>query len=151
MRKLFIVLFGIAFVFQGISQIKGKVVEITENKQSDSDMKLFFINLGGYKQGEFEEFHYKLVVAAMNKGEAVTKAKQTAFYKHTGFPGAPSHIDDRYGIDVDDLYEIKEILTESCKQTYSILLEPADKQSIPDTFHLGYFKLDNIEDWGVEH
>src|SRR5579875_1206973 len=46
--------------------------------------KLFFINLGGYKQNEFEEFHYKLLTVSSDKGEAIGKAKQTAFYKHTG-------------------------------------------------------------------
>lgn len=133
-----------------VALVDGYSVVITENQESVSEMKLFFINLGGYKQGEFEEFHYKLVIAAMNKGEAVTKAKQTAFYKHTGFPGAPSHIDDRYGIDVDDIYEIKEILSASCKERYRIVLQPADEHSIPDEFHLGYFRLDNIADWGME-
>src|SRR6476661_744508 len=126
-------------------------VIVSENNDRTSALKLFFINLGGYKQGEFEEFHYKLIVAALNKGEAIARAKQTAFYKHTGFTGAPSHIDDRYGIDVDDIYEIKEILPESCKRRYSIVLEPALQQSVADVFHLGYFKLDNIEHWGVEH
>jgi hypothetical protein len=49
-----------------ISSVNGyevKVVLKNENKQ-DSAFKLFFINLGGYKQNEFEEFHYKMVIAA---------------------------------------------------------------------------------------
>src|SRR5258705_9297400 len=63
--------------------------------------KLFFINLGGYKQNEFEEFHYKMIVAATDKAGAIALSKATAFYRHTGFKCSDSHIDDKYGIDVD--------------------------------------------------
>ena len=41
-----------------------------------------------------------------DKAAAIMQAKKTAFYKHTGFVGAPSHVDDKYGVDVDDLHEI---------------------------------------------
>jgi len=136
--------------WRAVRLVEGYSVIVSEHSQATSAMKLFFINLGGYKPGEFEEFHYKLIIPALNKGEAVAKAKQTAFYKHTGFPGAPSHIDDRYGIDVDDIYEIKEILSDSCKQRYSVQLEQANKLSTPDPIHLGYFKLASIQAWGVE-
>ena len=40
-----------------------EVVLKNENKHN-SPFKLFFINPGGYKQNEFEEFHYKMVIAA---------------------------------------------------------------------------------------
>lgn len=105
--------------------------------------KLFFINLGGYKPKEFEEFHYKMLVAGTDKGIAVQQAKQTAFYRHTGFEGAGSHIDDKYGIDVDDVYEIADILPASVKENYSIRLSPATDTK-EDELHLGYFKLDKL-------
>src|SRR5450432_1108342 len=70
-------------------------------------IKLFFLNLGGYKQNEFEEYHYKMLVACENKSVAIKRAKETAFYKHTGFKGAPSHVDDKYGVDVDDILRLK--------------------------------------------
>src|ERR1700678_153763 len=44
-----------------------------------STQRLFFINLGGYKPDEFDEFHYKMIIAAPDKGIAVRKAKETAF------------------------------------------------------------------------
>lgn len=47
-------------------------------------------------------------------------AKETAFYLHTGFEGAISHIDDKYGLDVDDLYEIYDILPVADKEKYSV-------------------------------
>src|SRR5678809_1545416 len=91
-----------------------------------SSCRLFFINLGGYKQNEFEEFHYKMIIAANNKGEAIDTAKQTAFFRHTDFKGATSHIDDKYGVDVDDVYEIADILPVGIKEKYSISVSPVD-------------------------
>jgi hypothetical protein len=111
------------------------------DSQPHSGPRLFFINLGGYKAGEFEEFHYKMIIAANDKGEAITKAKNTAFFKHTGFKGATSHVDDKYGVDVDDLYEIRDIIPPSMKQAYKIVVSPADGSEPEDELHLGYFKL----------
>ena len=107
--------------------------------------KLFFINLGGYKPNEFEEFHYKMIVAALSKGDAIKEAKQTAFYKHTGFAGANSHIDDKYGVDVDDIYNIEDILSEALKSEYSIVAQSAIPPFAEDEMHLGYFKLSSFE------
>jgi Domain of Unknown Function (DUF1543) len=127
-----------------ITAVDGCIVSIKPRDAAPmQDIRLFFINLGGYKQDEFEEYHYKMLVAAPNKGVAIQKAKQTAFYKHTGFKGAESHVDDKYGVDVDDLYEISEILPESMKQAYSIVLTQSD--SIPeDDMQLGYLKTDKL-------
>ena len=118
------------------------VVEKT-NATVDNTNKLFFINLGGYKQGEFDEFHYKMLIVASGKDAAIAKAKQTAFYKHTGFKGAPSHIDDKYGVDVDDVFEIKDILPKALKQKYCIAIQPS-LSTKEDDMHLGYFKLDTL-------
>ncbi|MEO7309221.1 MAG: DUF1543 domain-containing protein [Chitinophagaceae bacterium] len=102
--------------------------------------RLYFINLGGYKENEFEEFHYKMLIAANSKAEAINKSKQTAFFRHTGFKGASSHIDDKYGIDVDDLFEIEDALDETSRTQYRILLSEAHTNA-EDEIHLGYFKL----------
>ena len=105
--------------------------------------QLFFINLGGYKKDEFDEFHYKMVVAAKDKAAAIQQAKQTAFFKHTHFEGANSHVDDKYGIDVDDLYTIDEVLPKLTKEQYSIELQPILLEQ-KDELHLGYFKFDSL-------
>lgn len=120
-------------------------IEITDRNDvaSPQKEKLFFINLGGYKQNEFEEFHYKTLIVATDKEIAVQKAKQTAFYKHTGFDGATSHIDDKYGIDVDDIYEIEDILPPQLKEKYSIRLVKTP-DSLKDELHLGYLKIEKI-------
>ena len=127
-----------------VTNVNGYQVEIVLNdgKKQDSAFKLFFINLGGYKQNEFEEFHYKMVIAAADKSEAINLSKQTAFFRHTGFKGATSHIDEKYGVDVDDVYEIADILGSDLKERYGILVTPAKEDSIAeDEIHLGYFKL----------
>jgi hypothetical protein len=126
-----------------------KVVSGDEAMKQELNTKLFFINLGGYKKNEFEEFHYKMIVAAPDKGEAVRMSKQTAFYMHTGFKGANSHIDDKYGVDVDDMFEIKDILPASAKAKYSLRVEPAHAGLPEDEIQLGYFKLDTVDKWAT--
>ena len=122
-----------------VNGYKIKVVLKNESKQSTS-FKLFFINLGGYKQNEFEEFHYKIVIAATDKAEAINISKKTAFFRHTGFKGATAHIDDKFGVDVDDAYEITDILTAAAKEKYNMLVTAEDSLA-EDEIHLGYFKL----------
>lgn len=129
-----------------VKNVNGFSVEVVEEEVEDGSAKLFFINLGGYKPGEFEEFHYKMIIAAPDKGAAVAQAKKTAFFRHTGFKGANSHIDDKYGVDVDDFFEIKDILPARMKDKFSIVVRPAE--GLPeDNLHLGYFKLDTVEKW----
>jgi hypothetical protein len=111
-----------------------------------SQHKLFFLNLGGYKPNDLEEYHYKLLTIAKDKGEAVTKAKQTAFYKHTGMAGnATSHIDDKYGLDVDDIYEIEDILPSILKDKYAVAITKATGELNEDEFNIGYLKLSSIK------
>ncbi|MEI8060209.1 MAG: DUF1543 domain-containing protein, partial [Ferruginibacter sp.] len=106
--------------------------------------KLFFLNLGGYKPGDLEEYHYKLLTIAADKSEAIAKAKKTAFFMHTGFKGATSHIDDKYGVDVDDVYEIVDILPEALKSQYSIEIEEMGLPLTEDQLHIGYLKLSSL-------
>lgn len=109
-----------------------------------SGQALFFINLGGYKPGEFEEFHYKLLAVAANKGLAIQQAKQTAFYKHTGFKGAESHVDDKYGVDVDDVHEIQDILPEEFKSDYHLVIN--EHTAAEDALNIGYYKLAALDE-----
>ena len=118
-----------------------KVVPKAETAPSVN--KLFFLNLGGYKPGDMEEYHYKMFVVAPDKATAVAAAKQSAFYKHTGFKGADSHIDDKYGVDVDDIYEIDEVLPEALKQQYALSITPVTEIK-EDELHIGYTKLSSL-------
>ena len=123
-----------------VNNFQIKIVERLEEKVSEK--KLFFLNLGGYKTNEFDEFHYKLLAVANNSGEAIQQAKQTAFYKHFDLKGATSHVDDKYGVDVDEIYSVKEILSPFFKERYSIHIKESAGQD--DELHLGYLPLSKI-------
>ena len=128
-----------------VTQVQNYCISVVprETAKKDADNKLFFLNLGGYKQGEFDEFHYKMLVVAPDKAAAIKEARQSAFYKHTGFAGAASHIDDKFGVDVDDLYEVNDILPDDIKAQYSLQIRPGVAE-VEDELHLGYFKLDKL-------
>ena len=123
-------------------------IEIVPNKSTSEPAleNLFFINLGGYKENEFEEYHYKMLTIAENLGNASKKAKATTFYKHCGFKGATSHIDDKYGIDVDDIYNVADILLEHYKALYSLNITKMETTFEEDHLHIGYLKIDKILD-----
>ncbi|MDB5255836.1 MAG: hypothetical protein JWM14_531 [Chitinophagaceae bacterium] len=115
----------------------------TEDKNSSNPLKLFFINLGGYRKDEFEEYHYKILVVAKDSEAAAAQAKQELFYKETGFKGASAHIDDQYGIDVDEAYNVEDILQEGVFSLYR--LEIIEKEAPADEIHLGYLPLWKIQ------
>jgi len=129
-----------------VTLVDGWQIQITKRDQSGSTpvQQLFFINLGGYKENEMEEFHYKMLATGNDKTTAINKSKATAFFKHTGFKGANSHIDDKYGVDVDDLAAVEDILPASVKKQYALHLSEAPEGMPEDQLHLGYFKLSNI-------
>jgi hypothetical protein len=129
-----------------VTQVDGYRIAVVPKEQgiTESGMeKLFFLNLGGYKPGEFDEFHYKMLAVAPEQAGAVKQAKQTAFYKHTGFKGATSHIDDKFGVDVDELHEVKDILPAEVKQKYTLEISPAEGAA-EDELYLGYFQLHKL-------
>jgi hypothetical protein len=130
-----------------VNNVDGYHVSISEMKDEEkgSGAKLFFLNLGGYKENYFEEFHYKMLTVATDKAEAGRNAKQTAFFLHTGFnKDAAAHIDDRFGVDVDDLFEIKDILSDETKSRFSVIVEKREHPIKEDEINLGYFKLDSL-------
>jgi len=122
-------------------------IEIVANKAMEKPVSdnLYFINLGGYKENEFEEYHYKMLTVAENLASASKNAKATAFYKHCGFKGATSHIDDKYGIDVDDIYKVSDILPIQYKELYSLKITTVKTFFEEDQLHIGYLKLDKID------
>jgi hypothetical protein len=117
---------------------------ITESA-GEAGIKLFFLNLGGYKPGEFEEYHYKMLIAAPGAAEAIAASKKTTFYKHYGFKGATSHVDDKYGIDVDDIHALKDILDPRYKEQFSLSVSLEKEEELTeDVLNIGYFKLDKL-------
>ncbi len=116
---------------------------VPKGTATDSEQKLFFINLGGYKQNEFEEYHYKILAIASSLSEASKKAKDTSFYKHYGFKGAESHIDDKYGIDVDDIYNVEDILPATFKEHFSLQFSRRQFEK-EDILQIGYVSIEKL-------
>ena len=108
-----------------------------------SDKKLFFINLGGYQANKMEEQHYTVLSVQNDRAVAISESKKTIFYRTNTLEGANSHIDDKYGIDVDDVYQIEDILIPAHKEKYQVVI--TKKEGLQeDEIHLGYFKLDKL-------
>jgi len=129
-----------------VSLVSGYSVQVVEQPgNADAELlRLFFINLGGYQEGLFDEPHFKVLTVQPNKSKAFAYAKDTPFYHQVHFPGAESHIDDKYGLDVDDLHEIADILPAGQKAEYALRITPAPDNAPEDQIHLGYFKLDKL-------
>ncbi|WP_417353057.1 DUF1543 domain-containing protein [Flavobacterium alkalisoli] len=123
-----------------VTHVGEYAITITPKQDTNNAEKLFFINLGGYKPGDFEEYHYKTLMVAQTMGEAVKAAKQTTFYKHCGFKGAESHIDDKYALDIDDMYNVEDILLPHYKEKYSFSITKT-AHPVEDELHIGYLKL----------
>jgi hypothetical protein len=114
-------------------------------KRTAAEESLFFINLGGYKKGEFEEYHYKMLTVAKTLGIATRKVKTTTFFKHCGFEGAgASHIDDKYGIDVDETHRVNDLLDLQYKEKYGLQITNSDQPLEEDILHIGYVKIKAI-------
>lgn len=130
-----------------VNAVEGYQVNITPRTANTTSgqqtNKLFFINLGGYQENKFEEQHYVLLTVKESRASALKEAKETFFFQHNYFDAAVSHIDDKYGIDVDDLYQIEDILSPLQKQKYQIELIRSDNLN-EDQLHLGYLKLSSM-------
>lgn len=129
-----------------VTNINGCLIKVfLKNHVTDSDsgLSLFFINMGGYKKGEFEEFHFKDIFVASTQEEAVSQAKKTNFYKQFSFKGAVAHVDNKYGVDVDEIYDVAEILPVADKNNYRIIVTN-EIATQPDEIHLGYTTLSKL-------
>ena len=128
-----------------VTQVENYQIKVLpKDEVLPSDQNLFFINLGGYKQNEFEEYHYKVVAIGKTLGEASKKARNSTFYKHFTFKGATSHVDDSYGIDIDEAFKVTEILAKNFTDHYSLQITE-NNTTVEDPLHIGYLKLDKID------
>jgi Domain of Unknown Function (DUF1543) len=129
-----------------VTQVQGFTIQVVAKDKSDllSPEKLFFINLGGYQADKLEEQHYTILSVHEDKSQAVRQAMKSVFFKTNTLKGAGSHIDDKYGVDVDDIYQIEDILSVTQKAKYAISILPADEVK-EDIIHLGYLRLHKIK------
>lgn len=121
----------------------------TETAGAAQDLRLFFINLGGYAVGEFEEYHHKLLIVAPTQAQALKQARRTAFYQQYGFSDADSvfdaaaHIDDKQQVDIDEIYDVNDLLTGG-RLVITPLSEDA-KTPAADKSHIGYLSLKKLK------
>ena len=141
--------------YRAISKVDNYAIKLLEsNIQAEyaNDLKLFFINLGGYQQGSFEEFHYKLLIVADSQADAVKQAKQSEFYKQFTFKdkaspfNAASHIDDKFEVDIDNIYNVNDLIS-----NVEIIIEPLARalnksiNVIEDKKYVGYLSIKNLK------
>jgi hypothetical protein len=127
-----------------ITCVDGYEVMIADKVEpAGKEYHLFFLNLGGYVAGLFDEPHYKILTVQPDKATAMKHAKSTQFYKEMRFPKASSHVDDKYGLDVDDIYDVNEILPPKQKEQYVIKIIKNGALA-DDKINLGYFKLNTL-------
>ncbi|MCX2573127.1 DUF1543 domain-containing protein [Pedobacter sandarakinus] len=125
-----------------VEGFKIEVISRTAEVQANNH-KLFFTNLGGYQAGKLAEQHYIVLSVKDDRATAIQDAKKTVFFKTNSIKGANSHIDEKYGIDIDDIYRVEEILSPVYKDQYRIHISPTEEM-VEDEIRLGYFKLDKL-------
>lgn len=116
---------------------------------SHDDEKVYFINLGGYKPGDFEEYHKKLLICAKDLAEAKKKAVQDIFYiegqpKETDndtSKGMRSHIDDKY--EVDDILCVEDLIP-GFKEKYKLIGLPIASVNHEDEIYPGYLTMETL-------
>ncbi len=124
-----------------------------DNKLDSLGKQLYFVNLGGYLPGQFEEFHYKTLVVAETLGKATAQVKKTAFYQDYTFDNidtaksgvATSHVDDKHQLDLDDIHCVADLLPNDVALTIQPLTEPEKNQLPDDTLNIGYLSLKQIK------
>lgn len=127
-----------------VTSVDNHSIEIIEKEEwQNAPEKLFFMNLGGYKPGEFEEYHYKLLTVAETLSIATKNSKENAFYRHYGFKGATSHIDEKYGIDIDNAYKVQDILAPEFKEKFQLKITKQENIT-EDELHIGYLKISKL-------
>jgi len=127
--------------YQEVKFVDGYEIKIVEKSPEAGENQLYFINLGGYKVGHFEEFHEQHLMVGKSMAEVIKRVKKTKFYKTMGFKNAPSHIDDKLGVDIDDLYTVSDLLSQTTKEKYSIILEKSTIENQENAMEIGYFKI----------
>ncbi len=125
------------------------MTEESMTEENAETLKLFFINLGGYLAGEFEEYHHKLLIVAPTQTDAIKQAKKSTFYKQYSFNdkntpfNAASHIDDKHQVDVDEIYDVNDLLTGG-RLSIVPLSETHIESVQEDKSYIGYLSLKKL-------
>lgn len=125
--------------YRAVSRVGNYEIKIVDrgNWDTQNELNLYFLNLGGYKPNDMEEYHYKQLVVAKSIEEAIATATENTFYKHHSEP----HVDNKYGMDVDDIYLVSDILPIHIKDKYSLHIVESHAPNKEDDLVIGYIKL----------
>ena len=85
------------------------------------------------------------MMVGKSMAEIIRRVKKTEFYKTMGFKNAESHIDDKYGVDIDDIFKVTDILPEEMKEKYSIVLEKSNVENQENYTFIGYLALTKLK------
>ena len=129
--------------YRKITAVDGYRIEIINKDDNPNyppnDKHLYFVNLGGYKPNHFEEYHHKLLIVADDIHQATAIAKQSEFYQEFNIANtrATSHIDDKYGVDIDEIHNVSDVLPQAFKDRYRLRIT-ADSTATADEMVIGY-------------
>lgn len=123
-----------------LQNIDGYKIKLTQGPvEADSLKKLYFINLGAYKPGEFTEYHQSAFYVADSAPEAIRRAKselcQGLHTIHKDDVVVLDCVSNPIDFDVDDVLELGEV------DSHTISLSPtaSTEQVLPVS---AYIKLD---------
>jgi hypothetical protein len=128
-----------------LQNIDGYKIALTKNlpreesSKEESSKKLYFINFGAYKQGEFTEYHQSAFYIADSAPEAIKRAKselcQGLETIHKDDVVLLDRVSNSLDFDVDDVMEIKQV------DEYHVSLTPVTSSYIATPVS-AYIKLD---------
>ncbi len=125
-----------------VTKVGDSSIEIISGENAvEKTGDLFFVNLGGYKAQEFEERHFKVLLVAENMVKAKKLANQASFFNTHIFP----HIDDKFAIDLDDIFSIPEYVERQSRKS-RISITAANENATEDSIQNGYFQLHLLDD-----
>lgn len=106
-----------------LRNVDGYKIELSQDpSKGDSLKKLYFINLGAYKPGEFTEYHQSAFYVADSSPDAVRRAKselcQGLQTIHKDDVVLLDRVSNPVDFDVDDVLELQEV------DSYNIWLSP---------------------------
>lgn len=125
-----------------VDYVDGYKIAIREKSEAKTaEQNLYFVNLGGYKEGEFEEFHKKVFVVANGVPDIMAQLRNHDFMKEytpeTLGTKAKAHLDDKHKVEfeADDIISISDAIAD-----YEIILDKTDAIGENETM-IGYVPL----------
>ena len=129
--------------YREVTVVSSHHISLTQDPVSAdaSGLKLFFFNLGGYVEGDMEEYHHKALVIAASQKEAIASIKKCEFYQNRGYAGAESHIDDKMNVDIDDVHIVDDLISHA---GWHLHISHDAQTATEDVWQVGYLSLSKL-------